>query len=1527
MSLKLRLLLFIFCIYFAGFSQTNVSGIINSNTTWSLANSPYIVTGNVLVNTGVTLIIEPGVTVKVNSGLNIQSRGEIIANGNNNLRITFTSNSSTPNPGDWEGINLLDQSVDPIFDALGNYLSGTIFNYVDVSFAGNSTSSGSLYTLNADLYIDNCNISDGNSYGVYVNYNNADVTIRNCEFSNHLHAAIFADNYSGGSLEVRNSKFQNNLASGVFYNGANGLITNNLFINNAINAGAAITIYYSGSSSNTSTLVESNILSGNTRGVNCGSTSCKISRNIIMGSIEAVYNTSADIEIDSNVFANNTVIFHENGSNDLNMKFNHIYKNDLPSNSSSSLTTSSNALIVSSKNGLDHMNFDNNMISNNSLYGSALIRTHNNSNSYSINNNNIFDSKNNYIIYNDVNFSSFDIDAINNYWQIPNPVNQQIYDLNDNFNKSLVIYSPTLMVPDTNTPTSPPIHVIKKASYNSIFLSWQPNPEADVAGYKIYWGNPTGYSYDTVVDAGNVTSFMLNGVTDITAEYAVVAYDNLADGDDMDVFEGHQSWFSVSEKFSPTINTSSFNGNAISCNGASDGQITISISDGTAPYTYSWSHDSTLTSNQAPGLIAGTYVYTVSDAEGLSLTDTVVLSEPDSLQFSFTKTDILCAGVDDGVISFSALGGTAPYQYSIDGGNTLSSSSSFSSLTAGSYPLEVTDANGCFAIDTVILSQFGFLSLTLDSSSNISCFGVNDGYIAVSVANGVLPYSYSWSNGDTIEDIFNLPPTNYSLMVTDGSGCSQTISVVVSEPAILTHAPLKTDVSCFGANDGFINLNTNGGTSPYTFTWSHNSALNSESVSALIPGRYVYSITDANGCLLTDSIDIIEPAALSQSISKMDILCNGASTGQISFSASGGTSPIQYSIDGGTNYNMGSSFNGLIAGTYFTRIIDANNCFLLDTITLTEPAPLTIVMDSAANVSCNGGSDAFIATSISGGLAPYNFSWSNSTQTSKDIFGLTANSYTLTVTDQNNCSISSNFNISEPSPLSVMATTSDFNGYSISCFNAANGQISLSPTGGSSPYFYSWQHDQSLSASSLSNLDTGMYVYTVSDFNGCSFIDTVVINQPDSLTATLLVNASNCSNGADGEIGVQVSGGIAPYSFFLTDTLGNLIASSDSVSNLTPGIYNYSITDANNCSIAIPNIVLGWDHQPIVPLISAIDTVICDGTTTALSLNNGIQSVLWNDGLGGLSRSLPSGSYSVSSIDTNGCTSASDTLVIELLFAKDTTAQICLVTYDVQSGFNRIVFNKPDDESGIATYNIYKDVFGVWQQIGTVNNGDSSQFLDITSQPTSRVARYYIETEDACNVIYPKTNPAIHKTILLQSSIGSNNEVNLSWNQYEGASIWYYRILRKSNGGSFTPIDSIGSSFNTFIDNNPPLGNTSYFIEAVLNSGCSIKGKSANYNAVSTNAVQENTIGISEAKAVDQIRIFPNPTEGITMLEFSQTNTWKWIKLFDGHGKLLQEFKSRKENVSLDLTKLPKGVYFVKVELNGFTFTEKLIKL
>jgi hypothetical protein len=360
----------------------------------------------------------------------------------------------------------------------------------------------------------------------------------------------------------------------------------------------------------------------------------------------------------------------------------------------------------------------------------------------------------------------------------------------------------------------------------------------------------------------------------------------------------------------------------VSCNGGNNGSASATVSGGTAPYTYSWDNSNNTSNNN--NLSAGTYTLTVTDSKGCTKTATVTITEPTSLSASTSKTDVSCNGGNNGTASVNVSGGTAPYSYSWSNGNGTSSTSN---LTAGTYHVTITDANGCTISKCVVITEPTILAAS-SSTSNVLCNGGN-GSVEVSANGGTAPYIGT--------GIFTVAAGTYSYTVTDANGCTATTTATVTEPTVLTASTTVTNVLCNGGN-GSIDVLANGGTAPYTGTGSY-------SVAA---GTYNYTVTDANGCTASTSGTVTEPSALSASTNQTNVSCNGGNNGSASVNANGGTAPYSY-LWSTTGNN--SSIDNLTAGVYSVVVTDANGCSYTTSVTITEPTQLT-ASTTSNDVTC-----------------------------------------------------------------------------------------------------------------------------------------------------------------------------------------------------------------------------------------------------------------------------------------------------------------------------------------------------------------------------------------------------------------------------------------------------------------------------------------------------------------------------------------------------------------------------------------------
>ncbi|RMG95943.1 MAG: hypothetical protein D6706_11110, partial [Chloroflexi bacterium] len=528
------------------------------------------------------------------------------------------------------------------------------------------------------------------------------------------------------------------------------------------------------------------------------------------------------------------------------------------------------------------------------------------------------------------------------------------------------------------------------------------------------------------------------------------------------------------------------------CNGDATGSITLAAINGTPPYSYSINGINFSSNPTFNNLTAGTYTAVVRDANGCQKDSLITISEPPAISVTVDAiTGASCANTHDGAIQITVQGGVAPYTYQWSDGNT---NEDRSNIGGGLHQLTITDNNGCQQVEQFQVSQPPALYITLASKADVSCNGENDGYIDISLQGGTAPMSFSWSNGANTEDVSNLGSGSYSVTVIEGNGCTLADTFTITEPSPLQAAITKTDVTCNGAADGAIDLTVTGGSAPYSYFWSNFEF--TEDINNLPAGNYSVIVTDANGCTITASTTITEPAAsLAITTTATDISCFGAGDGSAAVTVSGGTPPYTYSWSTGDN---SSNINALPAGGYDVTVTDANGCTGSATVVIEEPLRLDASI-SPVHVSCYGNDDGIAIPFVSGGTPPYNFIWNtNPVQTNPVATGLSAGTYQLTVTDNSGCTDTANVTILQPARITVTLAPGG-----ITCFAGSDGTVIISATGGNPPYSYSVNGVNFQSDSIITGLSSGNYTAFVIDEDGCRGDTTFTLIDPDEFSVQL----------------------------------------------------------------------------------------------------------------------------------------------------------------------------------------------------------------------------------------------------------------------------------------------------------------------------------------------------------------------------------------------------------------------------------------
>ena len=600
----------------------------------------------------------------------------------------------------------------------------------------------------------------------------------------------------------------------------------------------------------------------------------------------------------------------------------------------------------------------------------------------------------------------------------------------------------------------------------------------------------------------------------------------------------------------------------LNCNGDGSGTATVHAVGGSGTYSYAWSTVPQQTDSTATGLQAGSYMVTVTDVNGCSITNTVTVLEPPVLTATTTTTGASCAGYNDGTASAIPNGGVGGYTYAWNT-SPVQTDSTATGLVAGTYTVTVTDANGCTTTASAVVTEPLGMVLTM-SSNPTSCFGGNDGSAAVSVSGGSGNYTYLWNTNDTTVAITNLVAGNYIVTVTDVNGCSRTDSVQVTEPTQMFINTLKTDVSCFNGTDGSASATPSGGTAPYTYAWNTTPIQNTQTAINLPAGTYIVTVTDANNCSATASVTINQPpTGVSTSVTFTDVSCFAGNDGVATVNPTGGSGNYTYQW---SNNQFTQTITGLIAGTYYVSVYDVNNCFVVDSAIIDQPAEITLIGGQTPS-SCFGGNDGTATIAASGGTPTanggYTYTWNTvppqNTQTALFLTG--GQTYSVTVTDVNGCFAVENITIGQPQKVQLTLSKQD-----ISCNGFTDGSVTVSAIGGTPGYTYQWSANTGNDTlATSSNLGAGIYSVTVSDFNGCTASGSIAIEEPEPLAVLLQTENVLCKGESTGTINAFAAGGVPFYTLQWDARANN--QSGVVAENLAAGTYAVTVTDANGCTI------------------------------------------------------------------------------------------------------------------------------------------------------------------------------------------------------------------------------------------------------------------------------------------------------------------------------------------------------------------------
>ena len=632
-----------------------------------------------------------------------------------------------------------------------------------------------------------------------------------------------------------------------------------------------------------------------------------------------------------------------------------------------------------------------------------------------------------------------------------------------------------------------------------------------------------------------------------------------------------------------------FNGTAPSCAGLSDGSIDTQVSGGSTPYQYLWSNSSTTADLQ--NLPCGSYFLTLTDAAGCVKNYTITLDCPQTISIlSIVPQHISCFGGTSGAVTVQAQGGMLPLNY-LWNDPSAQTNATAQNLTAGTYTVTITDANGCNISTSTTINQPTQLSVTI-TQTNVSCQNFGDGTASAIPIGGIEPYTYSWGATGTTQIITNLAAGTFFITVTDANQCTATASAPISQPTsgVMVTAT-QTRMACWGGSDGEAAVSASGSNgAPFTFIWSNGQM--GGGASNLATGLYTVTATDNKGCTGTQIVVIQQLDSISVLTAYSSPTCAGYADGVVALVLIEGGLGMgdstqynyQWSLPGAPNATVVSGFS---AGVYALTVTDFQGCTKVLNSKIKPPLAVTLQL-SEQNVSCFGFSDGSVSiTSIQNAIGAVNLLWNNS-QTTQQIDNLSAGNYRVTVTDSKGCTAVAATTVQQPDVLQLSFQTEP-----LICSSDSNAVVIASVLGGTPGYTFQWNNGAT--TAEITNLGPGNFVTQVTDQNGCLISGSVLIEQPIAITISVETTDPECFGGLDGRIRLTVSGGTTPYRYSLDNSpfggSGVFIA-------LGAGDYAVQVKDANGCVASI-SVAIG---QPLPVLVSVgIDTSLVFGDSILLS--------------------------------------------------------------------------------------------------------------------------------------------------------------------------------------------------------------------------------------------------------------------------------------------------------------------------------------
>ena len=920
----------------------------------------------------------------------------------------------------------------------------------------------------------------------------------------------------------------------------------------------------------------------------------------------------------------------------------------------------------------------------------------------------------------------------------------------------------------------------------------------------------------------------------------------------------------------------------VTCNGAANGSVLGVAQFGASPYQYNLNNGPWLSTAAFSNLSPGAYTLNVKDQKGCLSAATFNITQPLGIAFNNILTTNSACGLANGAFTCLATGGVGTLQYKINAG-AYQSTGTFNALAAGAYALTVKDANACTNTTNVVINANAAPVLSAPNVNHVSCFNGNDGSISLASTGGTGAVQYSINNGTTFQSgslFTGLSAGSYTCVVKDNAGCTSFAVATITQGTALSMQLTTGTISCFGGNNGSIQIASFGGTGTHIYSLNGVNYQSLPVFTGLYAGNYTVYVKDVTGCVKTGLASVAQPTQLVNALTPLAATCNGASTGALSAVVTGGTPAYLYSLDG-ISYQTASSFTNLPADTFLLRVKDANNCLLSTSFIITQPTLITATV-TTTNATCLTSNGSIMAMATGGSGTGYQYSLDGSTFSSTGLFNnLAAGTYFIVLRDANLCqNMVSGVITSAGGP-----NIGNLSAQNVSCFGGQDGAISVqNVTGGTGALLYSKNGVNFQANPAFTGLSAGVYIMYVKDANGCLDTMAKTILQPNAFVVQTNVSNILCHGAGTGAVQVLASGGAGFFAYSLNNGLN--YQSGANFPNLYAGTYTVLIKDAANCVAA--HVFTITEPSPIQIHTSSLN-VTCYGANDGVinvTASGGVSPYLYSlNALPFTSAnnfdSLPGDLiYEVHVRDSNNCLVTAYRFINEPSLIQVAYAQTNVSCFGGNNGALSL-----NVTGGVAPYTF------LWS-----DQSEAAHISNLSAGPVS----VQVTDLNGCNgqmdfVITAPTSPlVVNATITNASSLSA----------LDGA------IDLTTTGGT-APYTYMWSTNATTADLSD-IGVGVYLITITDNNGCSL-----------ATTFQINSTAGLETQALSAWKLYPNPAHEWVSLDFTGTAV-ESFEIIDLMGKTVWKQNVATEKVQIELTDFTAGTYFVKAQIGTEMEMKKL---